>query len=59
MHWAAKKGNFEMAKLLLKYGADPDQPDYFQRGTIYWACLNKDKNMIKVGVFLRLGLICL
>ena len=39
-----------MAKLLLDHGADPDQPDYFQRGTIYFACLNKNVKMIKVSL---------
>jgi len=48
LHYAVQVGNFELAKALLKKGADPNQPDWFGMTLLHAAAMCGDEAMAEL-----------
>jgi len=51
LHWASRKGNGEIMKLLLNYGADIDACDIMNRTALYFACKKNHMECVKMLIF--------
>lgn len=48
LHWAAKRGFFSMARLLISYGADTNAKDIIGRTPLYLAVSFEYPNIVKL-----------
>ena len=47
LHWACKRGHFEIVKLLVENGADIEFQDIIGRPTLYFAIIGGNPKIVK------------
>lgn len=51
LHFAVKKGYFDMTQLLVEKGADVNATDSMERTPLFYALINQNKSLIKVHLY--------